>query len=207
MNNYFRLLIVLFCLYPGLLVRAQIDSVSFDHKLDDLSSYRIIFESFYYSGSGSAEYFKPEDSQQYDFMWDFGDGTSGDLPVMDHSFAAPGVYEVTFTVTDISDPLTEFSAVKQVLIDDTFEVPNVFTPDGDGINDVFIVKSNGVTPLTIAIFDRGGSTVYKRTAPVINWDGRTAGGILVNPGVYYYVITSPEPLYNRNGFFHVYYNR
>ncbi|MFP4366762.1 MAG: gliding motility-associated C-terminal domain-containing protein [Bacteroidales bacterium] len=206
MNNYFRLLIVLFCFYPGLSVHAQIDSVSFDHKLDDLSSYRVIFESFYYSGSLSPEFFTQEDTEQYDFMWDFGDGNTGDLPVMVHSYEAPGIYEVTFTVTAISDPLTTFSAVKQVLVDDTFEVPNVFTPDGDGINDVFIVKSNGVTPLTITIFDRGGSIVYKHTAPVINWDGRTAGGTLVNPGVYYYVITSSEPLLNRNGFFHIYYN-
>lgn len=207
MTNYFRLLIVLSFLFRGLSIDAQIDSVSYDHKLDDLASYRIVFESFYYSGNGPVNYFSLDDTQQYDFRWDFGDGKTGNLPLMLHSFPTSGTYDVRLTVTEISNPLNEFSVVKQVFVDDTFEVPNVFTPDGDGINDVFAVKSNGVVPLTITIFDRAGSLVYKHTAPVINWDGRTAGGVLVKPGVYYYVITSSESLYNRNGFFHIYYNR
>ncbi len=207
MQLLLRNLILILFFHGGACLHGQVDAVSFDYRIDDLASYRVVFESYYITPGGQTVYFTAEDSGNYDFFWEFGDGSTGSQPAMMHSYMSAGTYDVTLTITDISDPSLTMSDIIEVTVNDAFEVPNVFTPDGDGINDVFIVRSNGVTPLNITIFDRGGSIVYQHTSPIINWDGRTPGGTLVRPGVYYYVITSSEPFYNKKGFIHVYYGR
>lgn len=187
-------------------LNAQISAVSFDHEIDDLASLRVIFRSYYYDDAGSKVYFTLNDTLS--FEWVFGDGNTGSYPVVMHQYSSPGIYDVVLTVTNLDDPSDYHttSPPETVKVDDSFEVPNVFTPDGDGRNDSFIIRSDGVTPLTITIFDRAGNVVYNHTSPLINWDGRTASGTRVKPGVYYYVITSSEPLYNKNGFVHIFYN-
>ncbi len=208
MYNYLRTLILLCSLVPVAVINAQIDEVSFEYEVEDLSSYQVIFKSFYRSGSGPAVFFTADDTLLYNFEWDLGDGNTGTGPVTVHNYALSGTYNAVLTVTSLTDPgEVSVSGPIPVTLDNTFEVPNVFTPDGDGINDSFLVRSDGVTPLTVTIIDRGGTVVYKHTAPVINWDGRTAAGRRVSPGVYFYVITSPEPLYNKTGFVHILYER
>lgn len=71
---------------------------------------------------------------------------------------------------------------------DSIYVPNVFTPNGDGINDVLTIYTKGITAFSIEIFDRWGQMVFTTTYPAICWDGRTNGGVKVSDGVYYYVI-------------------
>ena len=91
-----------------------------------------------------------------------------------------------------------------------FRAPNIFTPNNDGINDTFIIESNGIRRLSIEIYDRWGSTVFRPNyyANQIIWDGRNSSGTLVQPGVYFYVVSveddSVAPL---KGFVHVYYEK
>ncbi|MEI6946332.1 PKD domain-containing protein [Paraflavisolibacter sp. H34] len=60
-------------------------------------------------------------------------------------------------------------------------IPNAFTPDGDGINDVLMVRASGVAQVkTFRIFNRWGDLVFERTAfapnsPAFGWDGRVKG--------------------------------
>jgi gliding motility-associated-like protein len=207
MNNYRHGLILFFSLFTVSYLHAQIDRISFDHKIDDLASYHVNFKSYYHPSTGSSPgtSFSLSDTVEYGFSWQFGDGNSGTLPALMHRYSSAGTYLVTLTLTGHYNALS-LTFEDYVEVGDTFEVPNVFTPDGDGINDNFIVRSNGSAPLTITIFDRTGNTVYRHTSLVISWDGRTPAGTRVSPGVYYYVITSPEPLYNKNGFVHIFYN-
>jgi gliding motility-associated-like protein len=77
------------------------------------------------------------------------------------------------------------------------EIPNVFTPNGDGINDVFIVKSKSLRSMNIRIYNRWGGQVHSWKYSNIQssdytiehsvWDGRV-GNRMATPGVYYYVI-------------------
>lgn len=146
------------------------------------------------------------DTLSYTFTWDFDDGNTGSYPFIQHRYAAAGTYTVTLSVQD-NNTLATDSYSLAVSITDEFAVPNVFTPDGDGINDQFIIQSNGFTPLTVTIFNRAGSVVFKRTAPTVVWDGRTPSGERARPGVYYFVITSDDPLYNKTGFVHLFYGK
>jgi gliding motility-associated-like protein len=94
-----------------------------------------------------------------------------------------------------------------------YDLPNVFTPNGDGINDVFkSFNPGGVQRVDMKIYNRGGKLVYKTEDPDINWDGRDIDSKrFVATGVYYYICTVYEerltgfktiPL---SGFVHVYY--
>lgn len=67
-----------------------------------------------------------------------------------------------------------------------YEIPNVFTPNGDNINDRLVAKTSGlVERIDIKIFNRYGTIVFQTDEPKINWDG-TYNGKIVSPGVYFY---------------------
>ncbi len=69
-----------------------------------------------------------------------------------------------------------------------FELPNVFTPNDDGANDLFVPrKSRFVSSIDFKVFNRWGSLVYETSNPNIEWNGtdQKSGKMLVE-GVYYY---------------------
>jgi hypothetical protein len=67
-------------------------------------------------------------------------------------------------------------------------VPNVFTPNGDGVNDVFRVLGAEECLLEMSIYDRWGNLLYTtRTAPFV-WDGRVRNGELATEGAYVYLL-------------------
>jgi gliding motility-associated-like protein len=67
-----------------------------------------------------------------------------------------------------------------------YEIPNVFTPNGDNINDKLIAKTSGlVERIDFRLFNRNGVVIFKTEDPRINWDG-TYNGRIVSPGVYFY---------------------
>ena len=70
-----------------------------------------------------------------------------------------------------------------------YQLPNVFTPNNDGVNDVFtpFMPYSGVTKIEMEIFNRWGKRVFRTNDPDILWDG--ADGTTKQPssdGVYYY---------------------
>ena len=70
----------------------------------------------------------------------------------------------------------------------TFEIPNMISPNGDGANDVFRIKYDGVNDISILrIFNRWGQLVYETTDIGQFWDGSFRGKQL-NPGVYVYYL-------------------
>jgi gliding motility-associated-like protein len=69
-----------------------------------------------------------------------------------------------------------------------FEMPNVFSPDGNLINDFCVpVKANNVAIQKFTVFNRWGNIVYESSNQAIIWDGKSSG-IEVSEGVYFYVV-------------------
>jgi len=70
-----------------------------------------------------------------------------------------------------------------------YELPNVFTPNGDGVNDIFKpYPYKFVEKINMTIYNRWGNEVFKTEDPDINWDGKDLQtGKPVSDGVYYYV--------------------
>ncbi|MDX9945851.1 MAG: gliding motility-associated C-terminal domain-containing protein, partial [Bacteroidales bacterium] len=67
-----------------------------------------------------------------------------------------------------------------------YEIPNVFTPNGDDINDLLKAKTSGlVEKVDFKLFNRYGVLIFQTEEPKLNWDG-TYKGKIVSPGVYFY---------------------
>jgi gliding motility-associated-like protein len=75
-------------------------------------------------------------------------------------------------------------------------LPNAFTPNSDGLNDVFRPIFRGWEPGSyfMQIYNRWGQLLYETTNPLEGWDG-TVDGVPLPPGVYAYVIAFEAPSY------------
>ena len=90
--------------------------------------------------------------------------------------------------------------------DSDLRVPNVFSPNGDQINDFFSVETDGTTLYEFSVFTRTGTRIYYSLSPQIRWDGKSIGGKELREGVYYYVIEkqgSGDPI-EKAGYLHLY---
>ncbi len=91
-------------------------------------------------------------------------------------------------VTDVRGCISEDQVVVKVL--NELNVPNAFTPNGDGINDTWAIKDlNKYPEVTVDIFTRYGQLVFHSNGYGKAWDG-TSNGVLMPTGVYYYVINT-----------------
>ncbi len=97
----------------------------------------------------------------------------------------------TVTVTDVngcmaSDEVTV--TVRNAQCDETdVYIPNAFTPNNDGTNDVFRVRSNFIDELELIIYNRWGQEVYKSNDLNVGWDG-TFNGKELGPDAYAYYV-------------------
>ncbi len=75
----------------------------------------------------------------------------------------------------------------------TLFVPNTITPNGDGVNDVFLVEAEGIKTFEMIIFDRWGNEVFRTNDQKEAWTGGI-NGYYVPDGVYTYMITALDLL-------------
>jgi gliding motility-associated-like protein len=68
-------------------------------------------------------------------------------------------------------------------------IPNAFTPNGDGINDTFGVKGEGIKNFTMRIYDRWGEVIFETRSAKQQWDG-TYNGKPAQSDVYVYQFTA-----------------
>jgi len=67
--------------------------------------------------------------------------------------------------------------------------PNAFSPNDDGENDLFMLRTAGVSGFLLKVYDRWGNKVYQSQDINAGWDGSTTNNKLANSGVYIYVAT------------------
>jgi gliding motility-associated-like protein len=129
-------------------------------------------------------------------VWNFGNGKTTTLSSVAPAsvvYNQPGTYTVTMYVAKGSC-LEILSKVIQVDVPSQVVVPNVFTPNGDGVNDLFILqRANNLSEVSIRIFDRWGKIVYElenTDKGQIEWDGNNQFGKPVPDGTYFYILTA-----------------
>ena len=96
-----------------------------------------------------------------------------------------GCYAVTAVDTFFNE--SAFSNIYCVDNCPIYELPNTFTPNNDGQNDVFYPYPYCfVESVEFKVFNRWGELVFETTSPDLNWDGRNLRGKELEPGTYYY---------------------
>jgi len=73
-------------------------------------------------------------------------------------------------------------------------IPNIFTPNGDGINDEFILNTSNMESLSATIFNRWGQTIYEWKGVNGSWDGYTKASQEATEGTYFYLIIGVDNL-------------
>ena len=120
--------------------------------------------------------------------WDFGDPASGPANAATgqhptHHYGQGGAYPVRLHLAD-GRVLTQTVHVSALAVDFTNE--NVFTPNTDGLNDVFVPVRQPLPGGRLQVFGRWGQRVYRTADPALRWDGAGAAA-----GDYLYLLEYP----------------
>ncbi len=144
--------------------------------------------------NGSATYVDIKGKVSYE--WDFGDDSVSRLSEpLPHTYYKPGEYTVLLTIESELHCIASLRSQTLTVEPSSLAIPNVFTPDGDGYNDMFMIESKSLRYVSMEVFSRSGLKVYgfsgegERLKEWTGWDGNiNKSSIKASPGVYYYII-------------------
>jgi len=115
--------------------------------------------------------------------WDMGNGETFEAgkDVVYYTYPESGQYTIRYVSSNGS--CTQVDSITVTIFNQVNSLPNVVTPNDDGKNDLFVVP---FTNHRIAVYNRWGRKIFERDNYQNDWGGE------VEPGVYYYVLTSPD---------------
>jgi len=137
----------------------------------------------------------------YSFLWNIEGFPDAPGPSQLIAFPDTGIYTVTLTVADDQGCTSKVTHDIQVYQEIT--VQNVFSPNNDGANDIFVVTSHEAFPLRLRIFTRTGILVYEIEGSTVIWNGFSASGQEMKQGIYFYTLEAisgdPAKRFSRAG--------
>ncbi len=125
------------------------------------------------------------------FFWSFGDGDSSALFAPNHLYDSVGSYEIQLITIDNNGCVDTTLKLIEIKPTSTFYVPNSFTPNKDGVNDVFRPYFTNITAIDVQIFDRWGAKIYEYKNLDGSWDGAYKGE-MSQSDVYVYKIKTKD---------------
>lgn len=134
--------------------------------------------------------FYDESINAISYHWNFGDGVISNSNNPSHGYRNAGEYLVTLCVNrgTICADTTTLTIRTEGPFEPQFYIPNCFTPNGDGLNEIFrIISDNNCDGFQLYIFNRWGEIVYESNDIYLGWDGIVEGNP-VQEGVYCYLI-------------------
>ena len=131
------------------------------------------------------------------YKWEFGDTTTSKVSNPEpHIYYIPGEYSVALTVESDLHCIDSMRLETKIKVDPSeLSIPNVFTPNGDGLNDNFMVESKSLRDISVEVYSRSGVKVYdfngdgEKLKDWNGWDGKVrSSSAEASPGVYFYII-------------------
>jgi gliding motility-associated-like protein len=105
-----------------------------------------------------------------------------------HSYSDTGWFEVEHVVINTFDCPDTSKATIRINPETLIFVPNAFTPDGDGKNEIFFATAVGIKEFSFKIFNRWGEVLFETTDPSSGWDGMHPNGKEAIQGVYTWTV-------------------
>ena len=124
--------------------------------------------------------------------WDFGDGQSSQQHAPDHRYEAPGEYLVTLTAVCADGEVRQVQELVKVFPESKVVLPNIFTPNGDGMNDVLYLHADSkhVTLVRMLVLDAQGNMVFEQLGEGVGWDGNMLQGEPAQEGNYRLIVVA-----------------
>lgn len=125
------------------------------------------------------------------YRWSFGDSDSSHQANPEHIYPnRVSDYDVEMIAINRFGCSDSISQRIRIVDEITFYAPTGFTPDGDGKNEVFSVKGNGMISdnLEMIVYDRWGIEIFKTTDINEGWNGKFFDGNYVKPGLYSWIV-------------------
>lgn len=122
------------------------------------------------------------------FLWIFGDGNTDSTFDATNNYINGGSYNVILVVTETSSGCVDTAFINVIYENSAILViPNIFTPNGDGTNDIFGILTTGIQKFHGEIYDRWGVKMYNWDTVQGGWDGRTKSGVAASEGTYFFM--------------------
>ena len=112
------------------------------------------------------------------YSWDFGDGGSSTDESPFYIYNKKGTYTVNLVASNEGECTDSVSFSFISVFGPTFYLPNAFSPNNDGRNDLFVIPSVGLESISIVIYDRWGRVITESNALDFSWDGTSEGKLL-----------------------------
>jgi gliding motility-associated-like protein len=114
------------------------------------------------------------------YTWDFGNGQTSTQATPDPVFyTTPGTYRVMLIATSAEGCRDTAMAVITVRAAEELTIPNAFTPNGDGVNDRFVIRYSGAERIEVSLYDRWGNPIWSQAQTALSgtleWDGTIKG--------------------------------
>ncbi|MCT4581274.1 MAG: gliding motility-associated C-terminal domain-containing protein [Flavobacteriales bacterium] len=152
-----------------------------------------------YSCNGVRVDFTQYTSDDYQYKWTFSDGKESFEPHPFNVFNYDRAFNATITIWDSIGCSSSYTSSQEIVLFDEllYNVPNVFTPNNDGINDVFYIELNEgiVECVSFNIYNRWGQLLYEAYGSDVVWDGKVLNGAPASEGTYYYSLSIQDKLY------------
>jgi gliding motility-associated-like protein len=121
--------------------------------------------------------------------WNFKDGTSSNENKLSHTFEKEGQYEVELSIIDKAGNKASTTKTISVLANSKInKIPNIFTPNNDGINDNFIFTYENIESFNLYIYNKSGGLVFESNNIEKGWNGNTQYNEKAEAGNYIYMI-------------------
>jgi gliding motility-associated-like protein len=124
----------------------------------------------------------------YTWKWLFSDNSISNDQNPVHTYPVSGIYEVTLIVYDnygCADTITQQINISEA---NAPFVPNIFTPNNDGLFDVLLIDYQDVVLKNFQVFDRWGYRIFATNKERVHWNGESERGGICPTGVYFYVL-------------------
>ncbi len=120
--------------------------------------------------------------------WDFGDGSGSRDNAPVHTFEKAGNYIVILNAKNASGAASDKINIEVKPSSDIYDIPNIFTPNGDGENDLFFFKMKNIASVGVVIFSPKSGIVCEWNSLEGNWSGKLQNGDDAPDGIYFYTI-------------------
>lgn len=133
-----------------------------------------------------------EKNKDIEFLWKINNEIISNNDNLSHKFENSGKYNVKL-IAKINDNCVREYSEDIIISSNNINIPNVFTPNGDGVGDYFEIRhENSILQYNIKIMRQNGEILFESNDINKSWDGKISGNNDAAVDIYYYIISITE---------------